>query len=153
MENTETKKSGFDFNSLDNQTKFILGASILGLISCFLPLLSGKELGDKFGPSLFSGGGYGYFIFIGFLGTLIFNLMGDKLNNHKQLTKIFVVGLGSLWGFLLVILMLASWVQGASPIPIPGSMFDYMGIGFYLTTISIIVLVFSVFDINEKQTN
>lgn len=150
MENTETKKPVIDFNTMDNQTKYLLGASLLGIISCFLPLFSVEVFNDSFSASLFKGGGYGYFILIGFLGILIFNLMGDKLTNYKHFTKVFIIGLGVLWGFLLIILMLASWVKGASPEPIPVSLFDYLGIGFYLTSVSIIVLVFAGFSKPEN---
>ena len=98
---------------------------------------------------LFEGGGYGYFIFLGFLGVLVFNLMGEKLNNYQHLTKVFIASIGALWGFLLTILMLASWTKGVSPEPVPVSLFDYLGIGFYLTSASIIVLVFAGFSKTE----
>ncbi|HBS85177.1 MAG: hypothetical protein A2W91_01695 [Bacteroidetes bacterium GWF2_38_335] len=146
MENTQPtpNKPIVDFNAMDGKTKVMLGASVLGIISCFLPLVK-INFFLKLSASLFDGGGFGYVIFICFLGVLAMSLFGSAFSNSKQLMNIFVITLGALWGFLNTILLLITWTSGVSPEPVKQSIFDFIGIGFYLASISIIVMVFAQF--------
>lgn len=134
MENQEqTNKQGLDFGSMDTKTKAILIGAAVGVIGCFLPLVSFMG----FSVSLFDAGGLGYIVFFGFIYLLASSLFGDKMNmSADQVAKInkgAIIGITALWAIDIL--------------RIPGFAFQILGIGFYIVTLALVFLLLLYLDV------
>ncbi|HBS85176.1 MAG: hypothetical protein A2W91_01690 [Bacteroidetes bacterium GWF2_38_335] len=135
MENTEqtNKGQGLDFKSMDTKTKAVLIIAAAGIVGCLLPLVS--VMG--YSVSLLDAGGLGIVIFIGFIYLIASTLFGDKMNMPaEQVAKInkgAIIGISVLWVIDII--------------RIPGFAFGMLGIGFYVVTIALGLLVLLYLDV------
>jgi hypothetical protein len=74
-----------NFQTLNKQRKFILIASVIGLVSVFLPWISGGAMGYSRSSNGFNDiTNAGVFVFLGFLVNAIISLLGHQ---HEPLDK------------------------------------------------------------------
>lgn len=77
----ENEKKGFDFNSLDNGTKIIMGLSVVGVVGCLLPYLTVSAGGFSASANILKAGYLGYLVIAAFAFSALSPVIGEQLNS------------------------------------------------------------------------
>ena len=135
----ENQSNGLDFNAMPMKKKALLIAAGVGLISCFLPLLSFMG----FSISLISAGGLGYLILLGFIEVIVLSLFFDKMGMDEEkankIIKFSIIGVAAIWAINIIRVFSSGGAIGFS--------FGMFGIGFYLITLALVAILLIYFDV------
>lgn len=119
---------GFDFSKIPTQSKVVAGISLLGAISCFLPVYS-VSLGflGNYSVSMINAW-EGVIILIGFLGIIALTLFGSMMKMDPQMIKNTPkYSVYAILGLLVVLVIQLT----TNSVPLGG-----LGFGFYLALLS-----------------
>lgn len=131
-----------NFQTMHKQRKFVLIAAAIGIISMFLPWIT------FFGFSINGMHGSGILVFLCFVVSGIIALLGDQTKNlEKTMWGITLIG-----GAIALLVILYFLIDSSGSNNIFGSVTGF-GIGFYLTGLAAIGILFSAYLLRGATDN